>query len=1018
MQSTASGRSLLNEALSPSGRRILNEFFEANAGAKDTTKPIGVDLSKLPLLTEVFCKSRRVLDILQLRLNRHDIILVSNVLQKKGHAVDVFDLRNMGLIRRDDVLVSINQEPVPDVPTAFQLLKDLPLPITLVFSRTLVRKNTLGEYKVEDIMRHIEYNQSRLLEKYDAHDAAVMLNMMIRFTGLQGSYTHLREFIMDAENLLMPKPYAAIPSNAFDVVRQYVQIIHDYMASEDETRKKRWADEKSSRFKRIEAMQKQLKFLDSKLEASTALMAASPELQSGRGWTDYTELRSVVDNLRADVERSKQLHYLPASEGYTLRFGTNGVYIGLGDIWMSSYHTSFSIETQRTAPHVVLRLTPLSDSGLKIRATNFKVYSEGRIPTFHCDEINIEVQFNADIPLTFDALTGWSVNKETLDVSFSSLKYYERQNNSAIQGKANDSVLKMFLNRVLPSVVEEAAVNFFSSEIGVLFKEGRAKVRLTGDIHLEGRPLSVFDASIGAKSPEDSSEADEARALLSLTEAQGDILFKLYKLFVSPSSTNILKKKIFSNDTLPHLSIRDLIEYAQHIRRQPNVRHLLAACWQTAIRLLSPNDDGSLDFLGLLETVEEIESYPVDVSLAFHSTNIRVDLCEGAAAAYASIERTLRQKLASRPEMKQQIEKELEVLETGYNNINLLLSKVASRVDEVAVLLSGGLPAGFDSLLSFEATELMCKGPWQASIPIPLSNPEEAFTARVSENPKRTVIKADDGDLIVSQVVRNAQGDEDEEVQIRVHDAAFKVLMNMPDDDGQGRPSYTSFVPLTLAINTAGSPSISMTTGEFAKCSLEIKRVAFCSPMWSVMSMLNENQKDQVKSAQAEILSDYVNSPFFAFSLRFFTSLQVTPEQMYWTLNSASLSETNVSYITHRICLSQLLRDLGTLEWGQQQQPLSDDSVEEIQGRKAKARKASKMTRTPLKRVESMKPSRSLGAKRGLTSQKSFFGEDDPRMQNMFSVEPDGTAPFLPLKKVTLDPVHEEQNVEDDPYYF
>ncbi|EQC37070.1 hypothetical protein SDRG_05297 [Saprolegnia diclina VS20] len=998
LPTTTSGRSLLNEALSPTGRRVLNDFFQANAGAKDTTKPRGIDLQSLPLLTEVFVKSRAALDVLQLRADRHDIILVTNVLQKKADAVDVLDLRNMGLIRRDDVLVSINTEPVPDVAAAYTALKELPLPITLVFSRSLVRKNTLGEYSVEDVMRHVEHNQSRLLEKYDAHDAAVMLSMMVRFTGLQGSYTLLREFIMDAENLLMPKPFAVLPPNAFDVVRQYVQVIHEYMGSEDDARKKRWYDDKSSRSRRIESMQKQLKVLDAKLDATTSALAASPELQATRGGADYAELRNLVENLRADVERSKQMHYLPSVEGFTLRFGTGGVYVGVGDVWMASYQTSFSIETQRAAPHVVLRLTPLSDTGLQIRATNFKVYSEGRIPTFHCDELNIEALFTASIPLVFDDLTGWRVDKNDLDVSFNSLKYYERQANSSVRGKANDSVLKLFLNRVLPSVVEEAAVNFFSSEMGVLFKEGRAKVRLTGDLRLEGRPLSVFDASLSAT---DDAHADEARTLLSLTPAQGEALYKLYKVFVlTPAAT--LKQKIFSSDAaLSYLSMRELIEYVQRLRRQPNVRYLLAACWQTALRLLSPSDE--VDFLSLLESVGEIESYPVDVSLGLHSTNIRVDLCEGAAAAYASIERQLRQKLSSRPEMKTQIEAEITTLEEGYNSVNLLLSKVASRVDEVALLLSGGLPAGFDSDLSFEATEVTCKGPWQATVPVPLTDPEEAFEARVTA-PTRTVVKADDGDLIVSQFVAGDDGEH--EIQVRVQDAAFQVLVQAPDN-GEGSASSSSFVPLTLALNTASpTPTLSLEMGDNTKCAIQLKRLAFCSPMWPVLRYLHAEALGAAISGKSDLLLAYVSSPFFAFSLRFFTSLQVTPEHMYWTLNSASLSESNVSFITHRICLAQLLRDLGALEWGQVHGGETDEDV----NRKAKARAASRMA--PLKRHDSIQPSRNK--KRSLKSQKSFLGDEDPRAQNMFQVAPDGAS---------LPPVHEEEptaleSVEDDPYYF
>ncbi|RHZ31504.1 hypothetical protein DYB37_003658 [Aphanomyces astaci] len=993
---SSTGHSLLSEALSPSGRQVLNEFIEASAGTRSSTKasPVNYTFQTLPLLTEVTCHSRHIVDVLRLTVSLHGSVIVSKVYPRKQPSAltspkssaasfpSSIDMDNLGLIRPDDTLVSINLRPVDDIDDALNWLAGLPLPLTLV--------NTLGEYTLDDLRRHAEHNRSRLLTRHVPADVAQMLHMMIELTNSGGSYRMLKDFIADADEFFLPTSLSSSSlTTSFDTVSRYIHQMHAVMAADDTNKRKQWAEDKQVRGKRLESMQKQLRLLETKLTAQAKAATTSTKVSQ-----EYVDLRTLVDQLRLDIDQSKQMHYLPSCEGFTLRFGTAGVYVGVG--YVDIHHTICS--------------------GLKIRAMNFKVYSEGRymlVPTFHVDEMNIQVHFSADIPLVYDAVGGWRVQPDALQLNFSSLKYYERQTQSNVHGNAHDSVMKTFLNRIIPSVVQDAIPSILCPEVGALLVDGRAKVRLSGDLHVEGRNLAVFDAPLGAASTrlgsgqEEEEGAAEARELVGCSVAQGDLLFKLYKQFVQVSATTSTKSKSNSSNTqLPHLAIRDLVEYGVRLRHAPAVRALLTACWQLAIHLLTPDDEESdyggepLDFAKLMANVAQMETYPVDISLGLHSTNIRLDLCEVAAAAYTAMDRILRQNLAkAKPAKAVDIELELSALEATYNQVNVWLSTVASRVDELVVMVNGGLPAGFDSKFSFEATDLSCKGPWQASFDIPLTPPPSSSSSlspaknMPTNTAARTAISHDNGELVVSYFVPDMEGGESE-LQVRVQEAAFRVLLEVPPpNDDDSVVSTNNIQAMELKMDTTAAPSVSLSMGEFAKCAISCKRVALCSPMMALMATLVGHGW-----IEPVLLLDYLKSPFFAFSLRFFTSIQVTPEQMYWTLNSASLSDTAVSFVTHRLCVSQLLRDLNaksTTDAESMGRNLVDASSSHrgthhpVTGRGGRGVQQQQQSAATMNRSQSSvvaMPGKDNGHRPGLARQDTFLGDRDPRRHNMFEL--------------------------------
>ncbi|KAF4318125.1 hypothetical protein BBO99_00007479 [Phytophthora kernoviae] len=110
-----------------------------------------------------------------------------------------------------------------------------------------------------------------------------------------------------------------------------------------------------------------------------------------------------------------------------------------------------------------------------------------------------------------------------LDVKLMSFVYYERQANSTKRGKDHDTIMKMFINRMLPSVVI-----------------------LSGEMKITGRKLSVYDAALNnsklyAKRGDDDTKEEEfseaAREIMAISDDEADVLGPASSPFASIIST-------------------------------------------------------------------------------------------------------------------------------------------------------------------------------------------------------------------------------------------------------------------------------------------------------------------------------------------------------------------------------------------------------------------------------------------------------------------------------------------------
>ncbi|RLN45267.1 hypothetical protein BBJ29_003981 [Phytophthora kernoviae] len=608
------------------------------------------------------CNTRPFL--VQLAMERGHVVVHGFERSNDGKRGHLGAIERSGLVQIGDVLVAVGEEmqKFRSLEKAQQALTTAELPAVLTFRRVVTVKETLGEYTEQEIARYLVLQDNLLASGRGVEEAALLVQACIEVFRESQSTMLLQDYIMHLEQVMLPSLGILRDDTQIDKKQQFEQIkqvmekLHQRVAARKKEEVKVWNAAKSSNYRRIEILARQRASIKERLEK---MRENHKELrpENHQLWTEYIELRHLFTQLSENVEKSKQEHYLPAFEGYSLRFGSDGIYVGVGDIWIPSFHAKFTVETRSTAPHLSFHISTPSTHGLKLRAINFTLATEGRLPSFHCDELNVEAQLIADIPLVFDSIAGWTVPQEELDVKLMSFVYYERQANSTKRGKDHDTIMKMFINRMLPSVVRHATQQLFYVELGPLIQRRDAQVVLSGEMKITGRKLSVYDAALNnsklyAKRGDDNTKEEElseaAREIMAISDDEADVLYAIYKTFMDTHNNN--NKTLFSKVETPRMCIRNLIGYFEQFNETPHLKTLACELWGQSLLLLSPTPSvspsrrgpASSPFAPIISTIEQIKEYPVDVSISLVDVNFRLNLCEGAATYYMALQRIIR----------------------------------------------------------------------------------------------------------------------------------------------------------------------------------------------------------------------------------------------------------------------------------------------------------------------------------------------------------------------------------------
>ncbi|KAL3667262.1 hypothetical protein V7S43_007495 [Phytophthora oleae] len=1002
----ARGRSMLSEALSPTTRRRFAGFLEPGTPVEDSqaqspfafsqTSSPASPVRRTPLirrrsalsdadfdgnesrnkhLVRIQCNSRpfRV----QLALERGQIVVHGfDRSVDKGKRGPPGDVERSGLVRIGDVLVGVNGQSrrFSTLEMAQMTLASVDIPATLTFRRVLVTKSTLGEYTSTHIARYLVLQDSLLARIRGVEEGALLVQACIEVFGESKSTVPLEDYIDHVEQVVLPSlgilsdDHVGDTKHQFEQIKQVMETIHQRIDARKKKQVKAWNAAKSSNYRRIEILARQRASIKERLEK---MRENSKELrpENHTVWSEYIELRHLFTQLSENVEKSKQEHYLPDFEGHTLRFGSDGIYVGVGDIWIPSFYAKFSIETRSTAPHLSLHISTPSAHGLKLRVTNFTLATEGRLPSFHCDELNVEAQLVADIPLAFDSISGWTVPQEELDVKLMSFVYYERETNSTKRGKDHDTIMKMFINRMLPSVVKGAAQRLFCVELGPLIQRREAQVVLSGEIKISGRKLSVYDAALNysstdAKREKDRDLSETAREVMGISDDEAEVLYTIFKTFVDTHNNN---KTLFGKAETPIMCIRNLISYFEQFRQTPHLKALASELWGQSIQLLSapgsnsPSRDSEMPspFSSIINNIEQIKEYPVDVSMSFVDVTFRLDLCEGAATYYMALQRIIRRSmdtssvgLANLAELRDgtYLQNKLARLDARYEKATKLLSYVATNIDVLGVIFRGALPSGFMSRLFVEAREFSVKGPCSGSVVIPLtdlaalSSPDglAISSQNMSEPPPSALTRThENGALVLSKFLLESLGNGSEDkvrlpsdrLKVSVKTPSVRVLFEVPSDLSQLEPGHT-LTPFAVSVVTndpSEPPKLKVETGDFGKVQYTADSITLSGTVWKFLKRTQESADSVVAEEPTDsesekptsgvsgngedddIWDEYLESPFFGLRFHFFTSCQVSRDHIFLSVGSASLTEPKVAQLKHRVCLGQLLQDLDML---------------------------------------------------------------------------------------------------------
>lgn len=906
-------------------------------------------------------------------------------------------IESSGLVQIGDHLIAVNDfrlETGTSMDDTVQVLTAAELPVTLTFRRVAVTKATLGEYTVEDISQYLLEHGNPLSSAHGVHEAAALVKACIKVRDEGASTTPLMMYV----HRLVPTFCAPMESmtndtkmrKRYDEMVKLIEAAHRYVESCAKDHVKQWNAMKNSNFKRLDILTKQRGSIEKRLDQMRANTAQPLVPENHEVWTEYIELRHLSNQMHESLEKSKQEHYLPEFEGYALRFGSDGVYIGVGDVWIPSFHAQFTVETRSSAPHVCLQLSTPSTHGLKVRIKNFKLATEGPLPSFHCDELNIEAQLVADIPLHFDGIQGWKVPPDDLHVQLTSFHYYERHTNSAKKIKEHDTMIKLFINRLMPLVVRHAAQQILCVELGPLLESRGAQVVLSGEISIQGRSLALYDVMLSSSakqmSAKDQELAEEARAMIAISDEEADLIFTLLKS-LDKRNTKMLT---FGAAEPPDLSLRGLITYFDQFKNDLHIKALVCELWQQSLdvlALLSTSADsfidndylsgGALSVPLMVQHLEQLDSFLVNVSVSLLEVTFRLDLISGADTLYAVLQRILRLKMDSISvgidnldalRDGTYLEKELATLDDRYALIKKLMSYVTGNIEEMGVVIRGGMPAGFMSKLFIETRNLACKGPVKGSVTIPLTDlaslssqsvemkPKELDTAPVSttalthENEALVLSRfflhhlnqlhdadfADDEDAADDDGRKPASSLPRDRLRFSVTNTSARVLFEVPKDLSVLEPG-TVFSPFAFSIVTSsseGPPRIQFETGPFAKCQYTAERIAMSGSVWQFLKGAKEESTEQANDNVVDtndyqekpfdgrsetpqqdggLRAEYLDSPSFSLKFHFFTSCQVTQDHIHWSISSASLTEPKIAQLKHRISLVQLLQDLGTM---------------------------------------------------------------------------------------------------------
>lgn len=259
-------------------------------------------------------------------------------------------------------------------------------------------------------------------------------------------------------------------------------------------------------------------------------------------WTKLADLDGLLDRTATQIDDARLKMYFPPAKGYTYRMAAPGVYLAVGDFWLSQFRARFSVEVvpgqgqcwlpgpgHGQPPGISLKAAPVSVSllvlDLGLRGDN--IPSQLR----HIKEIELTAEVDISLPLAFvlpptpnvpgqpqhshaqqqqqqgrpraNTHTGPAVNalsKHRWTVIDSGFKFEVTKLECKTKGTGvpvPTSLLKMLINSLVPPQIKTAVTSAVPNELGMLLAlQADHFVHFTGELSLQSVPMDVLHANL------------------------------------------------------------------------------------------------------------------------------------------------------------------------------------------------------------------------------------------------------------------------------------------------------------------------------------------------------------------------------------------------------------------------------------------------------------------------------------------------------------------------------------------
>jgi len=354
-----------------------------------------------------------------------------------------------------------------------------------------------------------------------------------------------------------------------------------------------------------------------------------------------------------------------------------GFKVGVGACWLEEADCSFSCNIQRTddTPQVTVTING------KVSSLSENIYlRQHSMPTLRLKSFSSSCSFASQVPLLFSPHAGWSVSKQSLQLTLSDLKSRIEMYGPTLQPP--QSVIKFVCEQVIKILIVRNLEKFVPNEIGMYLVNVSTRMCenvLGGGVKIRGPSVGVLRASI-----EGGGEYSiKARELLGLELSQAVILTKFNSCFLRNCCVDGVGKE---ENAIDLETIVGIVRLAQRVARHDKYGkyfvEIFSMAYHNFVGSSDPSSDNFLDCNELFSKALMLAKNPIKVSVDVDQYDVNADVQALLKAMQHLITRLSYDNLGGKGVV---VEEENGFAEGRGNENDVLLQEVKAAVNSVFI---------------------------------------------------------------------------------------------------------------------------------------------------------------------------------------------------------------------------------------------------------------------------------------------------------------------------------------------